>query len=431
MGQPTGQLLKKDAHDRRVLGLPAGDNQVLESIAVEVPRRDRARVGAGEDREVVDHGQPGRWPLEMDPDAALGVTQDGDVVSPVAVEVGDRHRTEPKRAVEIDDPAVRKRAIPLVEHANFARERVLRHDIVSLVAVDVARIKLGDAQDREGTASRVHEADLATDQEHLRPGAERAERRRSAGAFLAGRAEDEAFPREVGRSDAARTKLGRSAENPADVGFRFRQDVETAAQGWMDPFDPVNQPNGVSKMDCTIDGRAVTNLWDYREKTDCFTSLCLPPNNVFGIPPGTFPPEIPFISCGYWLMIEPMSPGEHVIEYNGVRGDPASSAFEIHLAYEFVVNGKTHAFRRGDLNNDQKTDLSDAIHMLGALFLGLCEVRSKDAADADDSGGFDLTDPIYTLSYLFLGGPALPAPGIEACGSDPTADDFADCSTNC
>jgi hypothetical protein len=45
-----------------------------------------------------------------------------------------------------------------------------------------------------------------------------------------------------------------------------------------------------------------------------------------------------------------------------------------------------------------------------------------DAADADDSGVVDLTDPINTLTFLFLGSFTPPAPGPFECGSDPTGD---------
>jgi len=47
--------------------------------------------------------------------------------------------------------------------------------------------------------------------------------------------------------------------------------------------------------------------------------------------------------------------------------------------------------------------------------------RGLDAADADDSGKLDISDPIYTLGFLFLGGEAPPAP-FGACGPDATED---------
>lgn len=43
-------------------------------------------------------------------------------------------------------------------------------------------------------------------------------------------------------------------------------------------------------------------------------------------------------------------------------------------------------------------------------------VTCGDADDADDSGRFDLTDPIYLLQHLYLGGPSPPYPYPEPNG---------------
>ncbi|MCZ6794618.1 MAG: hypothetical protein O7J95_13505 [Planctomycetota bacterium] len=56
------------------------------------------------------------------------------------------------------------------------------------------------------------------------------------------------------------------------------------------------------------------------------------------------------------------------------------------------------------------------------LFLGGLAPDCADAADADDNGDIQITDPVYTLNRLFRGGPELPAPGATSCGSDPTDD---------
>ena len=42
--------------------------------------------------------------------------------------------------------------------------------------------------------------------------------------------------------------------------------------------------------------------------------------------------------------------------------------------------------------------------------------------NADDSGIVDLSDPILNLTFLFLGGVEIPAPGPLDCGPDPTDD---------
>jgi len=84
-------------------------------------------------------------------------------------------------------------------------------------------------------------------------------------------------------------------------------------------------------------------------------------------------------------------------------------------------------FRRADSDASGTVDLTDAISVLGHLFLGASEPGCLDAADADDSGVLDLTDAIFSLGWQFLGGPAPPAPGTSTCGGDPSADNFKAC----
>ena len=90
-------------------------------------------------------------------------------------------------------------------------------------------------------------------------------------------------------------------------------------------------------------------------------------------------------------------------------------------------------FRRGHADPEASLDISDAISILRFLFSGDAEIDCLDAADADDSGEVDITDPIWVLDHLFLGGNAPPAPGPSECGLDPTVDILgcaapADCS---
>ena len=62
--------------------------------------------------------------------------------------------------------------------------------------------------------------------------------------------------------------------------------------------------------------------------------------------------------------------------------------------------------------------------MIDFLFNGGSPPACPDAADADDSGALDLTDPIRILRHLFQGGEAPPDPGPVSCGRDPTEDDL-------
>lgn len=82
-------------------------------------------------------------------------------------------------------------------------------------------------------------------------------------------------------------------------------------------------------------------------------------------------------------------------------------------------------FLRGDGNGDGRVNLSDAVAILGGLFLGQDAPGCMDAADANDDGAVDLADPAAILNSLFRGVGPLPAPSAER-GHDPTPDDL-DC----
>lgn len=80
-------------------------------------------------------------------------------------------------------------------------------------------------------------------------------------------------------------------------------------------------------------------------------------------------------------------------------------------------------FLRGDANLDTRLDVSDPVHILTALFIDASPILCLDSADADDDGDVTITDAIRILGYLFVGivSPAGPFP--EA-GIDPTSDEL-------
>ena len=66
-------------------------------------------------------------------------------------------------------------------------------------------------------------------------------------------------------------------------------------------------------------------------------------------------------------------------------------------------------------------NLTDAIYILNHLFLGGPVPVCDDAADVDDNGITNISDPVYLLLHLFQGGAAPPSPYPDP-GADPTAD---------
>ena len=76
-------------------------------------------------------------------------------------------------------------------------------------------------------------------------------------------------------------------------------------------------------------------------------------------------------------------------------------------------------FRRGDANSDRLVDISDPIFTLSYLFLGGQAPACLEAGNANDDALLDLSDPVYLLESLFLGGGLgrIAAPGAYACGT--------------
>lgn len=89
--------------------------------------------------------------------------------------------------------------------------------------------------------------------------------------------------------------------------------------------------------------------------------------------------------------------------------------------------GSGEGFIRGNSNLDGTVNITDPIFTLNYLFLGTTEVTCLDAADADNDGKVNITDPIYVLGYLFLGSDPIPPP-FPACGLDQGPEDGLGCA---
>lgn len=74
-------------------------------------------------------------------------------------------------------------------------------------------------------------------------------------------------------------------------------------------------------------------------------------------------------------------------------------------------------FKRGDSNADGEVDLSDSIFTLNWLFVGGEPASCFEAADTNGDAEIDISDAVGGILFLFLGGPEPPAPGTEACGT--------------
>jgi hypothetical protein len=80
-------------------------------------------------------------------------------------------------------------------------------------------------------------------------------------------------------------------------------------------------------------------------------------------------------------------------------------------------------FHRGDANADGSINITDGIFVLNFLFLGGPTPTCAEAANPNNDDAINITDGIYILNFLFLGGPAPTSPGPTdlPCGPDPAA----------
>ncbi len=84
------------------------------------------------------------------------------------------------------------------------------------------------------------------------------------------------------------------------------------------------------------------------------------------------------------------------------------------------IIGEVGFFMRGDANFDRLRDITDPIVSLSFLFLGGPALPCLEAGDANDDGLMDISDPIFTLSRLFERADSFPNP--DRWGPDPTPD---------
>ncbi|MEM7232368.1 MAG: hypothetical protein AAF517_09350 [Planctomycetota bacterium] len=92
--------------------------------------------------------------------------------------------------------------------------------------------------------------------------------------------------------------------------------------------------------------------------------------------------------------------------------------------------GVVPQFVRGDVDSNERQEISDVVHLLRGLFLGGQAPDCPDAADLDDDGRILITDAMFMLNYIFREGTPPPTPTIS-CGIDPTPDDLDQCIAAC
>jgi hypothetical protein len=119
-----------------------------------------------------------------------------------------------------------------------------------------------------------------------------------------------------------------SSVEPAPFQGRNAQEARACIAQWNDGTD-------IKHLKFTIDGIRIRGLRDYRVQSPYFYFNMLPPaNNFLGVNGVT---EGYSVSDGYWVMVKPLSPGTHVIHFEGawVSG-PGAGAVQ-NVTYNLTV----------------------------------------------------------------------------------------------
>ena len=113
---------------------------------------------------------------------------------------------------------------------------------------------------------------------------------------------------------------------------------------------------------------------------------------------------------------------------NVILAGPGGTALEVIDAECASLQEDETSFIRGDANDDSMVNLTDAIFILSHLFMGGQGPACLAAADSTGNRSLDLSDSVFLLNFLFNGGDAPPAPFPE-CGPYEARDDDLPCES--
>jgi hypothetical protein len=91
---------------------------------------------------------------------------------------------------------------------------------------------------------------------------------------------------------------------------------------------------GVETLQVVVDGKQVQNLEDFRVQSPLFDFILPPGDNFLGLPDVTSGSAV---SDGYWLMLKPLSPGNHVIHWEGAFVSGPGAGFSQNVTYNLIV----------------------------------------------------------------------------------------------
>ncbi|MCA8959875.1 MAG: hypothetical protein KDC38_05155, partial [Planctomycetes bacterium] len=178
-------------------------------------------------------------------------------------------------------------------------------------------------------------------------------------------------------------------------------------------------------------------------------------SNVAGATPASdvFDIEISSVggAAGSWVLVDRLGPatpevfggwrdvsfwvGDHTLATDDVvvrlrASDETPGSIVEAAVDDFVVRvvgcDPEPEFVRGDCNSNLGVQIDDVVFHLEASFGVGAQPSCPDACDSNDDGSIDISDAVYSLAYLFVGGPAFPPP-FGVCGPDATPGDSISC----
>ncbi|MDM7917659.1 MAG: hypothetical protein QUS12_00650 [Methanosarcina sp.] len=108
-------------------------------------------------------------------------------------------------------------------------------------------------------------------------------------------------------------------------------DNEAALRAYATQYD-----KDITLLEVIVDGKSLKDLNNYRATSDLF-DIWLPPNNVWDIPTGPDGISSISVSDGYWIMLAPLSKGEHTIHIHSKLVFDDGSSFETEVTYNLEV----------------------------------------------------------------------------------------------
>jgi hypothetical protein len=117
----------------------------------------------------------------------------------------------------------------------------------------------------------------------------------------------------------------------AEIGFDKTEDeVRQAA---------ADQADLIDELHCTVDGVPIGDLFSHREVSPAF-SFEAAVDNAIGVPAGDSGTAV---ADGYWVMLEPLGPGEHTLHFGG---GISSFGYSVAVAADVQI---TSGYTRGNV----------------------------------------------------------------------------------